>query len=330
MKIIEPKVERIIIDDPIDKIETIARVCTQSKNKNKRKKGELLKQCLKLKHYSILEHFRILITFKDKYLSNELIIKIRNTHPFITKYMDITTNDENFSKISCDLRKIYELFLMVFNRDFPTFHLDDVDLFCYMLYIELKKHHDIFSLMFDTINITPRMTYCKQILEFRNGLNTDTIDSNNLLFLKIDKVIPKPFCHTVKVTTSRGVCMQLLRHRALSYMMESTRYCKYTEGITVVKPTPYQWTIDENDIYKTWIKNMQSIENMYLKLLNMTNSAQEASGVLPKDLKADLYITGTEEAFCDMLNKRLHDNADPKCKYICQEIYNKIHNYTGE
>jgi len=307
MKIVKPTVKKISIVDPIEKIETIARICTQSTNNKKRKKGELLKQCLKLKHYSILEHFRIEIEF-DRMFNCKFLRKFKEQYVDLTKHMHINNDeDEHTGYIECDLRKIRELIERVFNES--KYADKDFYIFAYMLYREFKKQKGIYSLILKDINIpiSEFASILKSIsdniekliesfpdnleINFKENLLKNSSEIHNLLFMKIKNISPQSNSVTFKITTSRGVCMQLLRHRNLSFMMESTRYCKYNNGITVVKPIPYKWAIKENEIYKKWKNHKQNIENMYLELLNMINSAQEASGILPKDLKADLIIT---------------------------------------
>ena len=126
--------------------------------------------------------------------------------------------------------------------------------------------------------------------------------------------------HTVMFTTSRGITHELCRHRPGAHMMESTRYCKYDEGITVIKPTFEVGT----DAYKIWQNQMHSAETAYRELRELGESAQASRGVLPNDLKADYWMSFFEDGWQHILYLRYHGRTGaphPQMKELMSRIY---------
>lgn len=126
--------------------------------------------------------------------------------------------------------------------------------------------------------------------------------------------------HTVMFTTSRGITHELCRHRPGAHMMESTRYCKYDEGITVIKPMFEVGT----DAYKIWQNQMHSAETAYRELRKLGESAQASRGVLPNDLKADYWMSFFEDGWQHILNLRYHGKTGaphPQMKELMGRIY---------
>ena len=98
---------------------------------------------------------------------------------------------------------------------------------------------------------------------------------------------------SVKFTCDRGVSHEIVRHRVASYAQESTRYCDYSLGkhgneITVIEPFFFKEGTPE---YSAWATACQTSEQMYLDLLSMGRSPQEARSVLPNSLKTEIVVT---------------------------------------
>lgn len=110
-----------------------------------------------------------------------------------------------------------------------------------------------------------------------------------------------------KIVTNRGISHELVRHRIMSPLQESTRYCNYSNSkfgneLTIIRPN---WMSDEdlqllneNKIAElsskaiSWRHAMVVCENTYFDLLSLKATPQEARGVLPNDLKTELYMCG--------------------------------------
>lgn len=98
---------------------------------------------------------------------------------------------------------------------------------------------------------------------------------------------------SVKFICDRGVSHEIVRHRVASYAQESTRYCDYSLGkhgneITVIEPFFFKPFTPE---YAAWKTACETSEKMYLDLLSMGRSPQEARSVLPNSLKTEIVVT---------------------------------------
>ena len=132
---------------------------------------------------------------------------------------------------------------------------------------------------------------------------------------------------SVKFTTSIGITRELIRHRAFSFMNESTRYCNYSKGkfgseLTFVIPEwiyniqaevasyrnsrgeSMDWIMSlANDELLTTLSNndekvavywdcLSEAETTYNFLINNGLKAQDARSILPLDTKSEIIMTG--------------------------------------
>lgn len=112
------------------------------------------------------------------------------------------------------------------------------------------------------------------------------IDCGHLSTIEHEKV-------TVRVICDRGVTHEIVRHRIASYSQESTRYCNYSKDqfgreITVIRPFFFAENSKE---YESWLEAMTETEAVYLTLINMGASPQQARSVLPNSLKTEIVMT---------------------------------------
>ena len=111
---------------------------------------------------------------------------------------------------------------------------------------------------------------------------------------------------SVKFICDRGVSHEIVRHRLASYAQESTRYCDYSLGkhgneITVIEPFFFKEGTPE---YSAWFAACQASETMYLDLLSMGRSPQEARSVLPNSLKTEIVVTMNLREWIHFFNLR--------------------------
>lgn len=97
--------------------------------------------------------------------------------------------------------------------------------------------------------------------------------------------------------TDRGVTHEFVRHKELSFMQESTRYCNYSNdrfgnSISVIEPIDWDhYYMDEDRM--EWTDAMAEAEAHYTTLIKDHGwTAQNARSVLPTATKADIFITG--------------------------------------
>ena len=109
-----------------------------------------------------------------------------------------------------------------------------------------------------------------------------------------------------KIVCNRGISHELVRHRAFSFLQESTRYVKYDGTMQIIIP---HWMTDMDipiiiygDIDKLeimdgdsiqWHEVVSKLERTYKTLITDCQlKPQDASGILPNDLKTELFMSG--------------------------------------
>ena len=164
---------------------------------------------------------------------------------------------------------------------------------------------------------------------------------------------------TYRITTSRAVSHELVRHRVFSFAQESTRYCNYAgqkfDGqLTFIKPSyikhPFgdveckyedgTWRcmpIDRPDeVFNTgicgdkdtasnlFLWGLQNDETYYLRLINEFNvKPEDARMILPNSLKTEVIMTGFNDDWDRFLQLRYFESTgkvSPDMKEIAERI----------
>ena len=135
-----------------------------------------------------------------------------------------------------------------------------------------------------------------------------------------------------KRTTFRLVCARVqadsfVRHRVFSFLMESTRYCNYSNGkfdnkITVVEPIGWDdfSAVQQNLFFGVW----NYAEDNYMTLIKTGVKPEDARDVLPLQLKTELIMTGTESQWEQFFKLRISEHAHPDAKYIAERIKEQL------
>ena len=169
--------------------------------------------------------------------------------------------------------------------------------------------------------------------------------------------------YTFRITCSRAIANEIVRHRQMSYSQESTRYCNYSKdkfggnltfiipeklnmlpegnceyynGINYrIYPLSYDNFLDSVSIDPNTFKNSEEIEEWlshlyyssesYFKLLNFGWKPEEARGILPLDLKTDLVVTGTKSQWDAFFKLRCAKSAHPDIQVIANQIKDMIY-----
>jgi thymidylate synthase (FAD) len=137
---------------------------------------------------------------------------------------------------------------------------------------------------------------------------------------------------TVKIICDRGVTHEIVRHRIASYSQESTRYCNYSGGAIFIippwvkiEPGEYSW----KDIYghrfefdgdHQWATAMTNAEQVYVDLLKLGWSPQQARSVLPNSLKTEIVMTCNLREWRHFLKLRTASAAHPQMREIAEPI----------
>lgn len=131
---------------------------------------------------------------------------------------------------------------------------------------------------------------------------------------------------TFRLTCARVQADSFVRHRVFSFLMESTRYCNYSDGkfdkeITIVKPTRWDELGGNTKLLKlAW----GASEYYYMELINNKVKPEDARDVLPLQLKTELIMTGTESQWNEFFKLRISDHAHPDAKYIAEQIKEQL------
>ncbi len=143
---------------------------------------------------------------------------------------------------------------------------------------------------------------------------------------------------SVRFVVNRGFTHELVRHRLVSYLQESTRFCNYGGGITFIVPP---WIIIPPGIYcnifgdinyeigikemksavrtdkdSHWFNVMSNAEFRYGELLKLGVKPEEARGVLPIDLKTEIIATANLREWRHIFQLRTSPKAHPQMREI--------------
>lgn len=137
-----------------------------------------------------------------------------------------------------------------------------------------------------------------------------------------------PKRYTVKLITNRAVSHEVVRHRIMSFIQESQRYCNYSKDkfnneITLIKPCwldeeklklygPYHIVIRDKSPESIFIANLNNVERDYLDLIKLGWKPQQARVVLPNSTKTELYMCGFKEAWEHFFELRDNKIVDPQ------------------
>ena len=131
---------------------------------------------------------------------------------------------------------------------------------------------------------------------------------------------------TFRLTCARVQADSFVRHRVFSFLMESTRYCNYSNGkfdkeITIVKPTRWDELSGNTKLLKlAW----GASEYYYMELIKNKVKPEDARDLLPLQLKTELIMTGTESQWNEFFKLRISDHAHPDAKYIAEQIKEQL------
>ncbi len=122
---------------------------------------------------------------------------------------------------------------------------------------------------------------------------------------------------TVKVTCSRAISHQIVRHRIGAYSQESQRVVTYRDGITVVgrhRLAKEDWP----GVF--WVAAMEHAEQYYNDLIRTGVPPEVARDVLPNAMATELVITYNLRQWRHFLKQRTSPAADPQIRIIAGMI----------
>ena len=126
---------------------------------------------------------------------------------------------------------------------------------------------------------------------------------------------------TVKFMCDRGVTHELVRHRIASYTQESTRYCNYSGGLTVVLPLSLGDDSPSCIAARTiWEHAMWSAENAYCNMIESGCTPQQARHVLPLSTKTEIVTTMNIREWRHVLKLRTAPSAHPHIRALMLDL----------
>lgn len=285
INIVEPFVKLIKREDfetPLQFIEKIGRVCYKSEDRITEDSAEKFVTMLKENgHLSVLEHERINLYFKgidyEYYGTETLAEKYKFSY---LKPIKSATGITLGAVFSAPLRTFLEMqgnddltsaFRKFLGSKFPT-------LFSYNKTFDKNDYPEIYL------------------------LSREEILKDHTLVQLAGELIN----HTLHFRTNRAVTHDLVRHRPVSYSMESTRYCKYSKekfggGPSFIRP--YFWNEDDPR-YQRWYKSCQNCAEDYLAEIEMGAKPEDAMLLLNHSLKAEIVVTATENMWQHIVDVR--------------------------
>lgn len=136
---------------------------------------------------------------------------------------------------------------------------------------------------------------------------------------------------TLKFTVDIGISRELIRHRQMSFMEQSTRYVNMKDGIDFVRPLPFEWVKDDSildddgnltkggALFYFWNDLNCAAERCYKFMIQQCCTPQEARSVLPLSTKTVLFMTGMFHQWDDVFALRLAKGAHPSMRYIMEK-----------
>lgn len=265
MKIVNAGFEVIDIDNPLKKIERIARICYKSEDKITEGSAEkMVKALIKNNHTAMIEHSSLVIELTEgdynwivtyiKYIEQVEGIKVYLRYSVIDKFI-----------ISGNIRAWREFLSACADNNLYIFTPLDRIFKC-----------DKYRVFFKDIDYS---------VDEGSGY---VIEADPSELIPEEQLIHRDF--TVLFTVDRGVSHEIVRHRVASFAQESTRYCNYGKSgdVTFIKPCYLDY---DTPAFDNWVEDMMRAEKAYLRMLADGYTPQEARAVLPNSLKTEIAMT---------------------------------------
>lgn len=143
---------------------------------------------------------------------------------------------------------------------------------------------------------------------------------------------------TVVMTTNLQVATEYIRHRLMSFAMESTRYCSYDKEkfgneLSFILPLWLKGDNIDKMAAIEWVNAMQDAENHYMRLRDKGWKAQQCAQVLPKATKTTLVMSGCETFWKHFFDLRYFEEtgpAHPQAKELAEIIYKLMYDENTE
>lgn len=325
MKIVEPAIKRIT-EQGLEKIELIGKVCT--KQEHTIKEGSTVKFCINRLidgHTAIFEHEYVY--YELGAINPEIIDNFLKLSPYIRLSYNgyyIGFCYRVFLDIMANSRRMKDAYSRISHYD----EIND------MFYVMLSQADEFASLLYNYEDVIQKINRGEQNHWFT------TIKRVSAEYV-LDHA-PEIYNVTYLVRTDRGVTHETVRHKEMSFMQESTRWCNYNDdkfgsSITVLQPK-----FKTEEAVELWSDGIACSEAIYNDMINAGETPQLARSVLPNSTKSDIYISGTLDMWIGehlktiypkliieenkgFLPLRNHSHAHPQMIEIAKMIKDNLH-----
>ena len=140
---------------------------------------------------------------------------------------------------------------------------------------------------------------------------------------------PTPF-HELRVSVrficDRAVQNQLVRHRSMSFAVQSQRYCNYSKDkfgneVSFVLPS---WVDDGSADANLMAGSMIVAETAYFELLKRGWKPEQARSVLPNSTATEMVVTGFLSDWIKLFNLRTDKSAHPDVIALIEPLKNEF------
>jgi thymidylate synthase (FAD) len=276
---------------PALRIETCGRICYKSEDKISDRSAEpFIRSIVKHGHNSVLE--MAVATLRVTVDTENLATQFVNTQP---KFLQLDRLEKKVLLMTGSIRGFRELYL-----DHGT-----VKLVKSIANFLADRYPQLF------FDLVPKRGWVPQ-----SGVLVEKLSLAEVDGLSAD-LLAKHRYLAVKFIVNRAVTHEIVRHRPVSYLQESQRYCRYSESkfgneVTFIKPMFFEEGSEE---YRLWQEAMGETEKIYLKLLE-TSSPQAARTVLPNSCKTELIAYANLMEWLHIFKLRTSKAAEPSMREV--------------
>ena len=302
MRVIAPYFE--ILDD-LDqqslavRIEACGRICYKSEDKISPESAEpFIRNIIKHGHNSVTE--MAVLTLRIQYDTESFASQLFQLVP---KFLHIDKVDKKELLVTGSVRAFRELY-----QSNPSVKMVKA------IAAYLAQHHPLFY-----EDLLPGRGLIKQ-----EGIMVEKVPLETVEGFPAD-LLAKHRHVAVLFVVNRAVTHEIVRHRPVSYLQESQRYCRYSQDkfgneVTFIKPMFFKKGSNE---YRLWEQAMEETESIYLKLLE-TSTPQAARTVLPNSCKTELITFANLLEWLHIFKLRTSKGAEPSMREVMIPLLHKF------
>ena len=273
------------------RIEGCGRICYKSEDKITPESAEpFIRSIIKHGHNSVTE--MAVLTLKIFYDTESIASKFFNLMP---KFLIVDKLEKKELLITGSIRAFREIY-----QSNPTIKMVKA------IAEYLSRRHPLFY-----EDLLPERGLLKQ-----EGVEVEKVELETVDSLPADLLVRHRHV-AVLFVVNRAITHEIVRHRPVSYLQESQRYCRYSQDkfgseVTFIKPMFFKEGSNE---YSLWEKAMRDTEKIYLKLLE-SSSPQAARTVLPNSCKTELITFANLLEWLHIFKLRTSKGAEPSMREV--------------